>query len=465
MTFHDRVRELALIKKAIERPYCIIVLTGRRRIGKTRLVREALSGTDHIELFIPRKRQPLAIETLKDSIKEQTGFSPDFKRIGDVVEYLLTKERKVLFIDEISNLMKVEPGAFTDLQRIIDAHKESASVHLIMDGSYMSMMKKLFQNRKEPLFGRATDLIELGPLPIKDSILMAQDQGFAFKDALEAVSIMGGVPRYLELLSSYRDMKDLKVGLFSPGSIFLTEGENLLIQEFGASWDTYFSVLEVISRGGRGPSSIANDIGMPVQMLTKYLSKLMGMRLVIKESPIFGKKGSVRYRLNDPFLDLWFKVCYPRIEFYRDGISTVPKEQMDTAIGRAMESLVREMVRSLPFLPFDIDGIGPWWNRSGDEIDIVAYSKKEHKVAFGEVKWTKGQVTPKVVSSLLDKVKKVDWHVNDRIERPFIVSMSGFTEKALEIMKANTVVGLDLDDLKGTILSSRKPDWPLQPPL
>ncbi|MCU0798943.1 MAG: ATP-binding protein [Candidatus Thermoplasmatota archaeon] len=460
MTFHDRRRELTLIREALERPYCMVVLTGRRRIGKTRLVREALKEIDHVELFIPRKRFQLALGSFRDSVKEQTGYSPDFRNFNDVLEYLLIKEKKVLFLDEVSNLVKVDPGSFSDLQRIMDAHKESSNIHLIMDGSYVSTMRRLFQDRKEPLFGRATDLIELGPLPVKDSVLMTMEQGFEFKDALEAVSLMGGVPRYLELLSGYSGMEDLKQRLFSMGSVFLTEGENLLVQEFGSSWDTYFSILEVVSRGAYGPSSIANDLGMPAVMLTKYLKRLMNMGLVVKDRPVFGKRRTVRYRLNDPFLKVWFRVCYTRIDLYRDGVATVPADLMDTAMGHSMENLIRDMVRKGPFLPFEPDLIGPWWDRSGDEIDIVACSKKVPQVAFGEVKWTKGKLSCGDVERFLDRTRKVDWHSRDRTEHPFIVSRSGFTRSAHELMVREMVLGLDLKTLEGLIIRDKVPKWP-----
>lgn len=452
MSFFDRSDELEIIGKALKRPYCFVVLTGRRRIGKTRLVREALAGTEHIELFIPRKRRNQVLEQLRSSIAEQTGFSPDFSDLGTLLEYLFRKEKRPVFIDEISNLQKVDPGSFSDIQRIYDRYKEECGIHLIVDGSYVGVMKRIFQDRKEPLFGRATDVIQLRPLPIKDSIEMAMEQGFGPVDSLEARSILGGVPRYLELIHGYRDMGDLKERIFDQGSIFPTEPENILIQEFGASWETYFSILEVIAAGATGPSAIANELDMNAQMVPKYLNRLIGIGILTKEKPLFGKKKQVRYSISDPYLDFWFGVYYPRIELYREGVSRVPLETIDSAIGRAMERTIREIVSLGGVLPFNIDGIGSWWNRSGDEIDIVAFNRKGSHIAFGEVKWGSHIVGPDVVSKLIERSVMVQWNQKKRSETLFIVSRSGFNKKAMEFMEQHDITGMDTARLMRIVL-------------
>ncbi len=253
MKFFNRDNELGLIKDAVSRSHCFVVVVGRRRIGKTRLIREALKDVEHIELFIPRKRLTLVMESIKESIENQTGYSPTFRNFKEVFEYLFRSEKKPVFIDEISNLDYVEKGSFSDLQEILDREKDNWGIRLVVDGSYVGVMKKIFTDKKEPLFGRSSDFIDLCPLPAKESIQMAMEAGFGFSDALEAYSLLGGVPRYLELLPNYNGIKDLRRRIFTPGSIFLTEGENILISEFGASWDTYFSIMEVAASGKLGP--------------------------------------------------------------------------------------------------------------------------------------------------------------------------------------------------------------------
>jgi len=459
MKFVDRNQELEIIRNALGNSNCFVVLTGRRRIGKTRLVREALKGIDYIELFIPRKRLTLAMESIRESIEVQTGYSPSFKNFKEVIEYLFRTEKKPVFIDEISNLTYVEDGAFSDLQAIIDKEKDNLKIRIVVDGSYVGVMKKIFMDNKEPLFGRATNLIDLQPLQVKDSILMSMETGFNFNDSLEAYSLLGGVPRYLELLSQYKNIKDLQTKIFSPGSIFLLEGENILIQEFGPAWTTYFSILEVTARGKLGPSAIANQLGMPIQMIPKYLETLEELHVVRRKRPVLGNKRHVYYQIWDKFFQLWFDVCYPRLEQYRDGTITVPQERIYSAIGKGMERVIEEIFSPSDVLPFKPDNFGSWWDRSGHEIDIAVYSKKAKALIAGEVKWSKKPVSLEVVEQLLKNVELIDWYNDSRKEYIFIVSKSGFSARAKQLMKLKNILGIGLSELEGIILQNNVPDW------
>jgi AAA+ ATPase superfamily predicted ATPase len=459
MKFQNRESELKLIKDAISQKYCFLVLTGRRRIGKTRLIREALKDKKHIELFIPRKRLTLALQSVKDSIKDQTGYAPEFKNFKDVFEYLFRVEKKIVFIDEISNLSYVEPGIFSELQQLIDKEKDNLNIKLLVDGSYIGVMKTIFTDKKEPLFGRATNYIELQKLRLEHSLNMCMDAGFKFLDALEAYSLLGGVPRYLELLSQYKNIKDLKKQIFSIGSIFLIEGENVLIQEFGSAWDTYFSILEVIAKGKLGPSAIASQLGMPIQMIPKYLENLQRLQLIRRKKPILGVERHVRYQICDPFFQFWFDVCYPKLGQYRDGTLIVPEDRISSAIGKGMEQVIQELIKTPKILPIELDDLGSWWDRSGHEIDVLGYSKKLKTVIAGEVKWNNKQVTVDDVEQLLNNIKMVDWYNDKRKEYMFIFSKSGFTERAEQLMVIKNISRLGVKELEEIIQKNKKIRW------
>lgn len=458
MKFYNRTEELRLIREAMERDYCFFVITGRRRVGKTRLIREALRGKDHLELFIPRKRATLALDQVSSMISDQTGYSPRFSDMRDMVQYILTLD-KVVFIDEISNLQHVDPGAFSDLQEFIDREKEKRNVCLLVDGSYVGIMKKVFQSRKEPLFGRATNNLELKPLNVVHSIKMLMDGSLSFKDSLEAYSIFGGIPRYLELIREYPSMEDIIRDVFSPGSIFLTEGENLLIQEFGASWDTYFSIMEVISRGKYGPTSIANQLGMEVQMLPKYLETLRELGLIERMRPIFGKPRHVHYCIADPFFQSWFRLCYPNLGLLKDGRVRVSSENFRSEIGGGMERVVQDLLFAADSLPFQPDEIGSWWDRSGNEVDILLYSKKDKKIAAGEVKWRERLVGIDVVKRLMSNLDMIDWHNGRRKEFPFIISKSGFTDAAMRLIRENGIFAFGLKEIEEALTKSIPLEW------
>ncbi len=459
MRFYDREVELGMIRDSMKRDHCFFVITGRRRIGKTRLVREALKGPDLLEFFIPRKRMTLALEQLSRSLKDQTDYSPSFVTIGEFFEYIFRLDGKVLFIDELSNLEYMDKGAFSDLQMMIDRYKDERRIRLIVDGSYASVMKKIFEDRKEPLFGRSTNLLELKPLPAKYSIMILKDGGFSFIDSLEIYTLLGGVPRYLELIRYYNNMEEIRKGIFSPGSIFLPEGENVLIQEFGRSWDTHFSILEVISRGKYGPTDIANQLGMEVQMLPKYLKTLNEIGLIKRKNPVFGKERHVRYVIDDPFFQFWFSVCYPKIDLFRNTRSEIDKTSFRESIGRGMEDVIRIILHETGSIPFDPDGSGSWWDRKGHEVDILIHSKKEKALLLGEVKWRNRPAGADVVTGLLENLNRIDWYNSTRIEYAFIVSRNGFTDEAEKLMKEEKVLGITPKDLEGVIMKERSLDW------
>lgn len=448
-----------MLERALEQEHCFVVITGRRRIGKTRLVREVLKDHDHLDLFLPRKRMSLALEQLSRSIEEQTGYSPKFDNIRDLLGYVLRLRKTIIFLDEISNLDHINKGAYSDIQEMMDRLKGDTRVRLIVDGSYAGVMKRVFEDRKEPLFGRATNMLELQPLPVSYSVKMLMEGGIDFESSIEMYSLLGGIPRYLELAREYRDLSDMVKGIFSPGSVFLYEGENVLIQEFGASWDTYFSILEVISRGKFGPTSIADQLGMEVQMLPKYLETLKRLDLVGRKRPIFGKPRHVRYEILDPFFAFWFAMCYPRIGLLKDGRSELEMEAVRTFIGGAMEKVVVDILFETSSFPFRPDQVGSWWDRSGNEVDILFHNKKEKKIGVGEVKWRRRKVGKKEVKDLLDRIEMIDWHNRTRKEYPFIVSGSGFKKEAIELMRELKVYGFTIKDLRRSVLKKVSLQW------
>lgn len=459
LRFHNRTNELDLIRRSFEGENCFIVVTGRRRIGKTRLIRESLKERDHLDFFIPRKRLKLALEQLSLSLEQQTGYSPLFRNMRDFFEYIFRLEDRIIFIDEISNLDFIEPGSFSDLQELYDRYKEEKNLKLVVDGSYVSIMKKIFLDAKQPLFGRATHVLKLEQLPVKHSMDMLMEGGFSFLDSLEAYSLFGGIPRYNELLGSFRNLEEIRERIFTPGSIFLSEGENLLVQEFGKSWDTNFSILEVIAGGNSGPSQIADKLGMDVTMLPKYLTNLRGLQLISRKTPLLGKEKHVRYKIRDNFFQFWFEICYPSAWLFKEGRGIIEEERFRTLIGRKMEDVFMDILIQTDSFPFQPDDVGKWWDRNGNEIDFLFYSKKEKKLGIGEIKWRKKPVDGKQVKTFMQNITLIDWHNEKRREYPFIVSKSGFTKGAIGVMNEFGISHFTINDIEKTLTDDTPLNW------
>ncbi len=444
MKFYNRKKEIDLLSNELKKEKTFTVIYGRRRVGKTRLAEEVLKKIEHIEFFIPRKRVTPALAYFQQKLMEQEGYSPSFKTIDEFLEYLFRNFKKPIFFDEISNFRYLDPSAYSILQNLLDKH----DARLIVTGSYVGIIKEIFTNAKEPLFGRSTCMLNLKPLPVSTAVKMTQDIGYNLSDSIELWCILGGVPRYIELTQGCSKFKDYVGKMLSPGSIFIEEGINVLIQEFGGKWGTYFSILESIEHGAR-PTEIADRIGANITSIPKYLKDLERLEVIKRQHPLLGNKRNVRYVIDDNFFTFWFKEIYPRLEEYRSNLREPSYEAIQTFLGKMMERFIIEIIKEKNI--FDVTSIGSWWSRKGDEIDVVAINKNAKEILFCECKWRNRNVDWDVVEELKQKAQLVDWHNKIRKERFLIVSKSGFTKSCLEKMNDEKILHWDLKDIENKI--------------
>ena len=444
MKFYNRNKEVEVISNEFKKKKTFIVIYGRRRIGKTRLVEETLKEKDHVEFFVPRKRVTPALLYFQQKLMEQEGYSPSFKTVDEFLEYLFRNVKKPIFFDEISNFQYLDPSAYSILQNLLDKH----DAKLIVTGSYVGIMKRIFTHAKEPLFGRSTCMMHLKSLPVSTAVKMTQDIGYDLADSIELWCILGGIPRYIELTQGDSKFKDFIKRMLSPGSIFIEEGINVLIQEFGRKWDTYFSILDAIDFGAR-PTEIAECIGASITSLPKYLEDLERLEVIKRRHPLLGGKRIVRYVINDNFFTFWFKEIYPRFEEYRSNLEKPSYDAIQTFLGKMVERFIIEIIKEKKV--FDFTSIGSWWSRKGDEIDVVTVNEKSKEILFCECKWRNRKVDWDIVEELKQKAQLVDWYNEVRKERFLIVSKSGFTRNCLERMHDEKILHWDLMDIKNII--------------
>lgn len=444
MKFYDRKKEIEIISKEIEKKKSFVVVYGRRRIGKTRLVEEVLKQKDHVEFFVPRKRLTLALAYFQQKLVEQEGYSPSFNNIDEFFEYLFRNVKKPIFFDELSNFQYVDPGAYSIIQNLLDRY----DARMIATGSYVGIMRKIFTDAKEPLFGRSTILLHLKPLSQHTTIKMLRDIGYNLEDSIEMWCILGGMPRYIELAQDCSKFEEFIEKITSPGSIFMEEGINVLIQEFGRKWDTYFSILESIGFGAR-PTEIAERIGAGITSIPKYLEDLERLNVIEREHPLLGSKRNVKYKIKDNFFTFWFKDLYPYLEEYRSGRKKPDRDAVQTFLGKMIERFILSIVKEAKI--FDFTSIGTWWSRKGDEIDIVAVNKHTKDILFCECKWRNRKINWNVVEELMRKANMVDWYNKKRKEHFLIVSKSGFTGNCLDRMNDEGVLHWDLKDIEKNV--------------
>ena len=288
------------------------------------------------------------------------------------------------------------------MQKLWDKYKQKAKMNLILCGSVHSMMKKIFEDEKEPLFGRASERINLQPFSVdvlKD-LLKTRFTDIKNKDILAFYTITGGAARYVELFCDKEiyTFPQMINEVFRENSLLIDEGKNVLIEEFGRDYAIYFSILSLISSSKTSrpeiESVLQKDIG-------GYLDKLENEYMVIRSvRPILAKPGGKiqRYAINDNFLSFWFRFVYKYRSAVEIGnykyLQAVVKRDFDTYSGLFLEKYFREKIA----LSSDYTAIGNYWEKGNrNEIDIVAIDDLNKKVLIAEVKMKKASFRPKVL--------------------------------------------------------------------
>lgn len=401
MKFFDRIKEIKLLREIRDISYKtarFTVLTGRRRIGKTSLVMHAYEDKPDtlIYLFVSRKAEKdLCAEFVNEIIsKLDVPLLGNPESFAVVFKFLMeySKENPItVFIDEFQDFKYVNPSVYNDMQKIWDINKDASKINLIVAGSVNSMMNKLFRDAKQPLFQRETNMIKLYPLEpsVLKEIMEYYHPQYTPEDLLALYSFTGGVAKYIELFIDSGDFtRDAMIDrMISDGSIFLEEGNILLIGELGKEYGTYYSILTAIASGKTTRSEIENSVGRPI---SGYMTRLeTDYNLIGKRQPIFSKNSNknVNYEIKDNFLVFWFRFInkYGYMLQIRsfNKMRILIKRDYDTFSGLMLERYFRDKLRESE----EYTRIGGWWDRKGfNEIDIVAADEVEENMKFIEVK-------------------------------------------------------------------------------
>ncbi|MHB8280917.1 MAG: ATP-binding protein [Candidatus Humimicrobiaceae bacterium] len=426
MKFYGREKELSLIKHFFNtvknKGSRILVITGRRRIGKTRLALESVKNQNYLYFFTKKKKINEIVSEWSNEVKSKYGevFYGNFDSFEDFLKFLFDFSKKkpiILIFDEVQNLLYSEPSAFGTFQKIFDLNKEETNVLLIFLGSSFSLMERIFKNSKEPLFGRASEIILLSYLPLKIQSEILKDNGLnSGKNLLHLFSIFDGIPKYIEeLMDLEKKSFDKSIReLITKRDFIWEEGENLIKEEFGKEYSSYFSILSAISKGRRRLNEIEQftgikDVGSYLKNLEE-IYKMIERRLPITSKSIKERNG--RYYLNDNFLDFWFRFIESKRMLKEAGKADQAFmeiwDELPTYEGRKLEDLViRKMIEENP-LDIKFSKAGKYWNRKGDvEIDAVVVDDEEKKAYLFEVKTNKAKITRNTLEDLKRKGQAV----------------------------------------------------------
>ena len=421
MKFYNRKKEQEILlqnKIQSEKSACFTVMVGRRRIGKTSLLLESVRGQKYLYLFVARKNENLLCSQFQSDAEKMLGLKifGTITQFRDLFEQLLifaTREHFTLIIDEFQEFESVNPAIFSDIQNLWDQYKDKARINFIACGSIYSLMMKIFENRKEPLFGRLSSKIVLQPFSVSvtKEILREYNAKYSPEDLLCLYLLTGGGAKYIELLMdagavTHKQMLDMVTRADSP---FLGEGKDLLISEFGKEYGTYFSILQLIASGKNRQSEIDSIIDKNTGAYLVNLEKEYS--LIVRNKPMFSKPGSrrARWSLNDNYLRFWFRFIYPNQSLIEMGRFDLLREYIDKNYeqysGLILEKYFREKISE----SLRVTEIGSYWDSKGEnEIDIVALNDLDKTSIIAEVKRNAKKID---MVKLETKVKSIQKHL------------------------------------------------------
>ena len=405
MRFFDRqfeIRKLQRIEELSKEVSQFTVVSGRRRIGKTALIRKAYEDLPLVYLFVARKTESDLCESFVDSIKEALNVPVLGKvsRFIDIFRFLMEiakTQHITVMIDEFQEFYKINPSVFSEMQDVWDRNKADAKINLVVCGSMNSLLNKIFRDKKEPLYGRQTDMIKVrafAPSVLKE-IMAEYNSQYSKEDLLALYLLTGGVAKYVELFVDRRILTkdDMIDAFFEKDSYFLTEGKSMLIEEFGKEYGTYFSILSLIAQGHNTRSDIENILGIEIG---GYIKKLVDdYELITKRQPLFENavNKNVRYALEDNFLKFWFRFVF-RYEYMLEAganakLKNLVNADYEAYSGRILEAYFRESLIEQGLFT----RIGYWHSRNGqNEIDIIGQDESAKKAVFYEVKRQKDNI-------------------------------------------------------------------------
>lgn len=399
MRFYNRIKELEILNRTLDQSKknsCFTLMVGRRRIGKTSLLLESVKGEKYLYLFVSRKSEPLLCEQFQRDAVDALGLQifGTISRFRDLFEQLLifaTREHYTLIIDEFQEFENVNSSIFSDVQNLWDQYKDKAKINFIVAGSIYSMMMKIFENRKEPLFGRLTSKITLQPFAVSviREILNDYNPQYTSEDLLCFYMLTGGVPKYINLLVEAGAVtKDKILDMVTRSdSPFIGEGKELLISEFGKEYGTYFSILQLIASGKTTQSEIDSIIGKNTGAYLVNLEREYS--LITKNKPMFSKPESRknRWTLNDNYLRFWFRFIFPNQSLIEMEKYEILREFIEKNYEQYSGSILEKYFRSKMAEEERITAIGSYWDNKGvNEIDLIALNDLDGTAIVAEVK-------------------------------------------------------------------------------
>lgn len=441
MRFVNRKAELGLLTEKWSKSGAqLVIIYGKRRVGKTELCLQFAKNKPHIYYVgekIPKQNQLQKFtEILKEYFKDEFLPPEGFRDWETAFKYIAgKKERMLIIIDEFPYLVETDESVPSTFQKAWDLHLAKSNVYLIILGSSISMMEQTTLSSRAPLYGRRTGQLLVKPFAFRELHDFFPEK--TFEEKLAIYSTVGGTPLYLNKFWHRDYFAVVQEEILSKGEPLYEEVEFLLREELKEPRN-YFAILESLALGKHKIGEIINETGFDKGMVSRYLSILESLHITRKEIPVTEKvpeksrKGF--YHIDDNFFTFWFRFVFRNRSLLEEGKIAAVKDKIKSSLvelmGRNYEHIAPEIIQynrhKSALLP-SYNTFGRWWDKNG-EIDMVALNDQTNEILFGEVKWSAKPVGLDIYQDLRKKAALVEWGRKDRKEYFCLFSKSGFTE-------------------------------------
>ncbi len=411
------------------------------------------------------KSKESLINEYQEQLKERKVITEyeSIKNFDDFFNIVFERIKEPVIFDEFQNFLKISPEVYGILQKNIDLN-EDKPLFIVFSGSIIGLIKKVFEKKKAPLYGRIKGKIELIPMKYRETRNMMKMLGYKKEDHfVNFYSLFGGFLKYFALIEDYglngKDIEEvINEFFFKENAILEDEVVSTLRQEFGKGKTRYFDILAAISKGKTKLSEISSDIGIKITSIGPFMRDLIeDFRYLKKEIRVTDepKSKKVIYKQNNSLFEFWFKFIHPFSGYYEirnfQFMFSYFKDNIKTFTDRKFEEICKEFLMENSSVYFT--KIGRWWGyyrnnneRKELEIDIIALEENKKEIYFFECKWKelKENDANKIIKDLKEKAKYVEWFNEERRER---YGIFGKRIEGKENLRKEGILVYDLEDI------------------
>ena len=424
-----------------------VVIYGRRRVGKTKLINEFINNKNAIYFMGVESNAKQNLDNFSKSIIEYADGIPAETSFGSyqaALEYvfkLSEKERIILAIDEYPYVARGSKSLASTIQLLIDKYKYTSKMMLILCGSSMSYMEDHVLAYKAPLYGRRTAQIKLLPFSFDETCRYFKS--FSGEDKALLYGMFGGTPQYLLQVNEKLNIEDnIKNTYLNPNSAIFEETTNLLKQEVREP-AIYTAIITAIATGASRMSEICSKVGEETNTVSVYMKNLITLGIIQKETP-YGEKSSKKsvYSISDNMFRFWYRFVPENASVISRGAADLAYKRIEPELSAYMGSVFEDICRQYLWkllidgkCPVEFSDIGRWWGTNPktkiqEEIDIMGANKDS--ALFAECKWTNEKVDLGVLEKLVERSELFNSYKNKHF---YLFAKSGFTKGCIDKAK------------------------------